>query len=47
MSEAAQPSAVAHANRQAVIYCPYCGEETLFPLETAAGNAAAASGRSP
>jgi len=23
----------AHANRQAVMYCPYCAEETLFPLE--------------
>ena len=23
----------AHANRQAVLYCPYCAEETLFPLE--------------
>ena len=23
-----------HANRQAVLYCPYCAEETLFPLET-------------
>ena len=22
-----------HANRQAVLYCPYCAEETLFPLE--------------
>ena len=22
-----------HANRQAVLYCPYCSEETLFPLE--------------
>jgi hypothetical protein len=20
-------------NRQAVLYCPYCGEETLFPAE--------------
>ena len=20
-------------NRQAVMYCPYCAEETLFPLE--------------
>ena len=20
--------------RQAVMYCPYCAEETLFPLET-------------
>jgi len=23
----------AHANRQSVLYCPYCSEETLFPLE--------------
>jgi ribosomal protein L37AE/L43A len=23
----------AHANRQSVFYCPYCSEETLFPLE--------------
>ena len=22
-----------HANRQAIMYCPYCAEETLFPLE--------------
>jgi ribosomal protein L37AE/L43A len=22
-----------HATRQAVLYCPYCAEETLFPLE--------------
>ena len=21
-------------SRQAVMYCPYCAEETLFPLET-------------
>jgi hypothetical protein len=27
---AAAPS---HANRQTVLYCPYCAEETLFPLE--------------
>ena len=20
-------------NRQTVLYCPYCGEETLFPAE--------------
>ena len=31
MSETTAPS---HANRQAVHYCPYCAEETLFPLET-------------
>jgi ribosomal protein L37AE/L43A len=30
-SESAAPSG--HANRQAVLYCPYCAEETLFPLE--------------
>jgi ribosomal protein L37AE/L43A len=23
----------AHASRQAIAYCPYCSEETLFPLE--------------
>ena len=23
-----------HATRQTVLYCPYCAEETLFPLET-------------
>ncbi len=22
-----------HATRQTVLYCPYCAEETLFPLE--------------
>lgn len=22
-----------HGNRQAIAYCPYCAEETLFPLE--------------
>ena len=22
-----------HATRQAVLYCPYCAEETLFPLQ--------------
>jgi ribosomal protein L37AE/L43A len=22
-----------HATRQALTYCPYCAEETLFPLE--------------
>ncbi len=22
-----------HANRQTVLYCPYCAEETLFPIE--------------
>jgi len=30
----AQPGVGAHnPNRQAVMYCPYCAEETLFPLE--------------
>jgi len=24
-----------HATRQSVLYCPYCAEETLFPLEGA------------
>lgn len=27
-----QPSPT-HANRQAVMHCPYCAEENLFPLE--------------
>ncbi len=27
---AARPT---HANRQAVMHCPYCAEETIFPLE--------------
>jgi hypothetical protein len=31
MSE--QPEKISHANRQTVLYCPYCAEETLFPLE--------------
>jgi len=22
-----------NVNRQSVLYCPYCGEETLFPAE--------------
>jgi hypothetical protein len=22
-----------HATRQAIMYCPYCAEETLFPIE--------------
>jgi ribosomal protein L37AE/L43A len=22
-----------HSGRQAIAYCPYCSEETLFPLE--------------
>ncbi len=31
----ARPGASGHhnQNRQAVMYCPYCAEETLFPLE--------------
>ena len=36
MPHAARSRAVAeisHATRQAVLYCPYCAEETLFPLE--------------
>jgi hypothetical protein len=29
-----EPSASGHnPNRQAIMYCPYCAEETLFPLE--------------
>ena len=26
-------TSISHANRQTVLYCPYCAEETLFPLE--------------
>jgi ribosomal protein L37AE/L43A len=26
-------SSTSHADRQAIMYCPYCAEETLFPLE--------------
>jgi len=34
MSQPAESGASSgHANRQAVLYCPYCAEETLFPLE--------------
>ncbi|GAA1837940.1 hypothetical protein ACFFOM_18620 [Microlunatus capsulatus] len=27
------PASGAHSSRQAVLYCPYCAEETLFPRE--------------
>ena len=27
------PAGSGHSSRQAVLYCPYCAEETLFPLE--------------
>ena len=28
------PASSGHnVNRQTVLYCPYCGEETLFPAE--------------
>ncbi len=27
------PPGSGHATRQAVLYCPYCAEETLFPIE--------------
>ena len=34
MTEAGEGSSAGHnVNRQAVHYCPYCGEETLFPAE--------------
>ncbi len=33
VSEAAPSANGHHANRQAVMYCPYCAEETLFPQE--------------
>ena len=29
----AAPTGSGHASRQAVMYCPYCAEETLFPRE--------------
>ena len=33
-SSSGRPSASGHdPNRQSVLYCPYCGEETLFPAE--------------
>jgi len=28
-----RPTSGHNPNRQAVMYCPYCAEETLFPLE--------------
>jgi hypothetical protein len=31
--ESAGSGRPSHADRQAVMYCPYCAEETLFPLE--------------
>jgi ribosomal protein L37AE/L43A len=33
MSEKAPSTSSGHGSRQAVMYCPYCAEETLFPLE--------------
>ena len=27
------PAGSGHSSRQAVMYCPYCAEETLFPRE--------------
>ena len=30
---AGRPSGSGHATRQAIMYCPYCAEETLFPIE--------------
>ena len=32
-SKNAAPSSGHNVNRQTVLYCPYCGEETLFPAE--------------
>lgn len=32
-AESAGSGRPSHADRQAVMYCPYCAEETLFPLE--------------
>jgi hypothetical protein len=29
----AQGTSAHNPNRQTVLYCPYCAEETLFPLE--------------
>jgi ribosomal protein L37AE/L43A len=31
--EAGSASKEGHSSRQAILYCPYCAEETLFPLE--------------
>jgi hypothetical protein len=28
-----EPASRHNPDRQAVLYCPYCAEETLFPLE--------------
>ena len=48
VSEPGGESVSSHtATRRQILYCPYCAEETLFPLETAAGNAGAAVERSP
>jgi ribosomal protein L37AE/L43A len=33
MSQSRGSAGASHAERQAVMYCPYCAEETLFPLE--------------
>ena len=34
MTEAEPTTSAGHnPNRQTVLYCPYCGEETLFPAE--------------
>ena len=32
-AESAGSGRPSHAERQAVMYCPYCAEETLCPLE--------------
>ena len=32
-ADSARTDRPSHADRQAVMYCPYCAEETLFPLE--------------
>ena len=34
MTGPAAGSGSGHATRQAIHYCPYCSEETLFPLES-------------
>ena len=33
MSEKAASTSTGHGSRQPVMYCPYCAEETLFPLD--------------
>jgi ribosomal protein L37AE/L43A len=33
VSEAESSTAGHNHSRQSVLYCPYCGEETLFPAE--------------